>query len=188
MSTRRTMPGGRAIHAALPRGLNGRCLCRWCALEVPKGRRTFCSDNCVHEWCLRTNPGYLRGHVFKRDRGVCISCRVDTQVTQGILKRSRGATRLRLLNYWDLERYTGRSLWEADHIVPVVEGGGECDLSNLRTLCLRCHRMATLGLRLRRQEAQLAAHRQTAPSMTYPSLPQPAAASNGSSSPVGETP
>jgi hypothetical protein len=38
--------------------------------------------------------------------------------------------------------------------VPVIEGGGECDLSNLRTLCLRCHRMATLGLRLRRAEAR----------------------------------
>jgi hypothetical protein len=24
--------------------------------------------------------------------------------------------------------------------VPVVEGGGECDLSNMRTLCLKCHR------------------------------------------------
>jgi 5-methylcytosine-specific restriction endonuclease McrA len=79
---------------------------------------------------------------------------VDTLVAQGILKRSRGATRQRLLNYWDLAGYTGRSLWEADHIVPVVEGGGECDLSNLRTLCLRCHRMATLGLHLRRAEAR----------------------------------
>jgi hypothetical protein len=79
---------------------------------------------------------------------------VDTLVAQGILKRSRGATRQRLLNHWDLVVYTGRSLWEADHIVPVVEGGGECDLSNLRTLCLRCHRMATLGLRLRRAEAR----------------------------------
>ena len=87
-------------------------------------------------------------------RGVCKSCRIDTLVAQGILKRSRGATRERLLNYWDLTSYTGRSLWEADHIVPVVEGGGECDLSNLRTLCLRCHRMATLGLRLRRAEAR----------------------------------
>jgi 5-methylcytosine-specific restriction endonuclease McrA len=92
--------------------------------------------------------------VLKRDRGVCKSCRIDTLVAGGILKRSRGPTRQRLLNYWDLPSYTGRSLWEADHITPVVEGGGECDLSNLRTLCLRCHRMATLGLRLRRAEAR----------------------------------
>jgi 5-methylcytosine-specific restriction enzyme A len=154
MSTRRTMPGGPAPYRALPRGATGRCLCRWCSIEVPKGRRTFCSDDCVDQWRLRSDPGYLRDQVLKRDRGVCKSCRIDTLVAQGILKRSRGPTRQRLLNYWDLAGYTGRSLWEADHIVPVVEGGGECDLSNLRTLCLRCHRMATLGLRLRRAEAR----------------------------------
>lgn len=150
------MPGGRAAYPTLPRGAGGRCLCRWCALEVPKRRRTFCSDDCVHEWRVRTDPSYLRDQVLKRDRGVCRGCCVNTLVAYGILKRSRGATRLRLLNFWDLPSYNGRSLWEADHIVPVVEGGGECDLSNLRTLCLRCHRMATLGLRLRRQEARIA--------------------------------
>ena len=156
MSTRRTMPGGRAVHATLPRGANGRCLCRWCSLEVPKGRRTFCSDDCVHQWRLRSDPGYLRDQVLARDRGVCHCCRVDTLAAERSLRRSRGLTRERLLNHWDMQRYTRRSLWEADHILPVVEGGGECDLTNLRTLCLRCHRMATLGLHLRRQEARLA--------------------------------
>lgn len=154
MSTRRAMPGGWASYRTLPRGATGRCLCRWCAIEVPNGRRTFCSDDCVHEWRLRSNPGYLREQVLRRDRGICKSCRIDTLAAQGILKRSRGESRKRLLNFWDLKRYTSRSLWEADHIVPVVEGGGEGDLSNLRTLCLRCHRMATLGLRLRRAEAR----------------------------------
>src|SRR5262249_38303914 len=33
-----------------------------------------------------------------------------------------------------------RQLWDADHILPVAAGGGECDLSNMRTLCLKCHR------------------------------------------------
>jgi 5-methylcytosine-specific restriction endonuclease McrA len=119
---------------------------------VPKGRRTFCSDGCVHEWRLRSDPGYLRAQVLRRDRGVCRSCRIDTLAAEGILRRARSATRQRLLSFWDLKGYSGRSLWEADHILPVVEGGGECDLTNLRTLCLRCHRMATLGLRLRRAE------------------------------------
>ncbi len=43
-----------------------------------------------------------------------------------------------------------RSLWDADHIVPVVEGGGECGLANMRTLCLKCHRAVTADLRRRR--------------------------------------
>jgi hypothetical protein len=31
----------------------------------------------------------------------------------------------------------------------VAEGGGQCDLDNIRTLCLLCHREATAQLRLR---------------------------------------
>jgi 5-methylcytosine-specific restriction endonuclease McrA len=42
-----------------------------------------------------------------------------------------------------------RSLWDADHIVAVAEGGGQCDLDNLRTLCVACHREATARLRAR---------------------------------------
>jgi 5-methylcytosine-specific restriction endonuclease McrA len=30
-------------------------------------------------------------------------------------------------------------LWEADHLIPVAEGGGQCGRENLRTLCLMCH-------------------------------------------------
>src|SRR5262249_30993667 len=62
--------------------------------------------------------------------------------------------RLRLLAKWGLKRISRSSLWDADHIVPVVEGGGECDLENLRTLCLICHRQQTLALRRRLGAAQ----------------------------------
>lgn len=37
--------------------------------------------------------------------------------------------------------------WEADHITPVVEGGGQCGLENYRTLCVPCHRDVTKKLR-----------------------------------------
>jgi 5-methylcytosine-specific restriction endonuclease McrA len=149
------MPGGRADYRALPRGENGRLLCRWCRVEVPKGRRTFCSDWCVHEWRLRTDAGYMRQHVFSRDQGICAYCTVDTRAAFAQLKRSRGKQRKFLLNYWGLTRITRKSLWDADHILPVAEGGGECDLSNLRTLCLPCHRMFTGELmgRLSRKQA-----------------------------------
>ena len=33
--------------------------------------------------------------------------------------------------------------WEADHIVPVAEGGGESDLTNYQTLCVPCHAKKT---------------------------------------------
>jgi 5-methylcytosine-specific restriction endonuclease McrA len=38
--------------------------------------------------------------------------------------------------------------WEADHIVPVAEGGGESSLDNFQTLCTPCHAKKT------RQQAQ----------------------------------
>jgi 5-methylcytosine-specific restriction protein A len=33
--------------------------------------------------------------------------------------------------------------WEADHIIPVADGGDFFDLGNIRTMCIRCHREVT---------------------------------------------
>lgn len=132
-------------------GPNGRPLCRWCRLEIlAKRRRTFCSEYCVHQWRLRSDPGYLRDQVFLRDKGVCALCGTDTVAAYAELKRSRGRVRAELLEVWGMKSVTARrSLWDADHIVAVAEGGGECDLENLRTLCLCCHREVTADLRRR---------------------------------------
>ncbi len=148
---RRLADAGSADREALPVGLNGRPLCRWCQLEIlAKRRRTFCSDHCVHEWRLRSDPGYLRDRVLLRDKGVCAECGVDTIKAYRELKRSRGEARATGLEMWGMRSVTvRRSLWDADHIRPVAEGGGECDLDNLRTLCLMCHREATAELRRR---------------------------------------
>jgi 5-methylcytosine-specific restriction protein A len=145
----RAMKGGWVNRKLVPRGPNGRGLCRWCSLEVPRGRFTFCSQCCVHEWKLRTQPAYIREKVFERDRGICADCGIDTVAAARKLRFSRGATRTSLLAHWGLRTRSRKSLWDAHHIVPVIEGGGECDLSNIRTLCLRCHRIATTLLRIR---------------------------------------
>ena len=42
--------------------------------------------------------------------------------------------------------------WEADHITPVVEGGGECGPEGYRTLCVACHRHETSALARRLAE------------------------------------
>jgi len=151
-STRRTLAGGRADLQELQRGPEGRALCRWCELEVPKGRRTFCSDWCVHEWRLRSDPGYLREHVLARDKGICAECGLDTLAEWRRIRRMPPAKRMGALRDWGVTRHRS-SLWDADHIVPVAEGGGECDLSNLRTLCYRCHKKATAELRARIRKA-----------------------------------
>ena len=150
-SNERALKGGYARGSKdLPKGSNGRNLCRWCELEVPKGRHTFCSDFCVEQWRLRTDPGFLRDKTFERDKGICAVCHTDTVAAYSDLRRSRGTGRLHKLQLWGLKSINQRkTLWDADHIIPVIEGGGACDLSNIRTLCLICHRKATAELRAR---------------------------------------
>lgn len=173
----------------LPQGPNGRALCRECQTEVPKGRRTFCSDKCVESWKLRTDPMFVRIQVFKRDKGVCALCRQDTvalaKELQALARSWDVSTYYRLGGQdWDespsdslqiRERYKKRlaelrltpsrvlssrarqyGIWDADHIVPVVEGGGLCDLSNYRTLCVKCHKDETAKLRTKLAAAKRA--------------------------------
>ncbi len=152
----------------------GHALCRWCGRPVPKGRRTFCSQSCVDEFCVRTDPSYARAAVKRRDHGVCHRCGRDTQEDLGLLheaqrayrddqgpdERARAASLARTVwdRYrmawdpcWWMEWHTP-ALWEAHHVVPVVEGGGECGLDGLVTLCVRCHREETAAMAARRAE------------------------------------
>lgn len=129
------------------------------------------------EWCrekvaLVRDSGVRRKWCFLRDRGVCQLCRRDTEALRAELAnydtwlkamphereylmdlirpriealRAEGFA-VRLGDGWF--RLTGR-LWEADHVVPQSEKGRECDLSNLRTLCLPCHHRVTAELQAR---------------------------------------
>jgi 5-methylcytosine-specific restriction protein A len=116
-------------------------------------RRTFCSDACVHQWRLRSSTTYLRQCVLKRDRGICALCGIDmVTMRRRVMKLPLAARmkKLRDLTGHGLIGHTRKSWWEADHILPVVEGG-DSNLENLRTLCHPCHRGVTTELRLRRK-------------------------------------
>jgi len=181
MSTKRYKAGGFADPATLPRGEHGRVLCRQCGEEVQTGRITFCSDDCVHQWRLRTDGAYLRRQVWNRDRGWCDICGMNTEaLRRRLITRRQAMIRrhaIHMARRWNegrpyrpheqsggtffnafLLRVGGKkllhrwhtSLWDADHIVPVCEGGGQSGLSNIRTLCLWCHGKATAALAARR--------------------------------------
>lgn len=150
MTTNRTNPqAGWADLDKLPRGPNGRRLCRYCQQEVPGGRRTFCSDPCVLEWRIRTDPGFARLKVKERDHGICACCKLDTERYREETRRALGWSgfqeAMKARGFHDPYGH----LWEADHIVPVVEGGGECGLDGYRTLCIPCHKAATKALHQR---------------------------------------
>ncbi|HYR27302.1 MAG TPA: HNH endonuclease signature motif containing protein [Thermoanaerobaculia bacterium] len=130
-------------------------MCRWCKGVVSGRRRTFCSDACVHEWRLRSSSSYLRACVFERDAGVCAVCRLDTHKERRRIMRLPFSERMRTLQALQKRgviHKRRKSWWEADHILPVVEGG-DSNLDNLRTLCIPCHREATKSLRERRKRA-----------------------------------
>jgi len=125
-------------------------LCRWCNNSVPKNRRTFCSDECVHQHKLRSSIDHMRREVFLRDRGICLFCKLDCEElkTKALhLLASKGKEMV--ADYLDsysipVNRIKGflnrrQSFWDADHIIPVSQGGGGCDLDGMRTLCVVCH-------------------------------------------------
>ena len=134
----------------LPKTEDGLTCCRWCKKGVKPPRRTMCSPECAHEIRIRTNGKYLRECVYKRDRGICAICNIDTKNIAKEALQLVGYDREQfILNHkisskrkiW--RRKFGGGLWDADHIIQVKDGGGECGLDNLRTLCIPCHKLIT---------------------------------------------
>jgi 5-methylcytosine-specific restriction enzyme A len=116
---------------------------------VPKGRRTFCD---VDDWATRYSPTPMRQRVFRRDHGVCARCGIDTTALGRVLKaewhrikqaRSEQERRERAEFRHRYRWFFRCTSWDADHIVPVAEGGGECTMANIRTLCVPCHQHVT---------------------------------------------
>jgi hypothetical protein len=103
----------------------------------------------VEAWRIKTDPAFLRTLVGKRDRGRCSSCGLRCRDLEKSLKLLRqvlarlGQSRVYGSLRKALKVKNRHSLWDADHIRPVVEGGGECGLENMQTLCLWCHRDKT---------------------------------------------
>ena len=129
------------------RDAQGKAICRWCRGPVAPPRRTFCGEACVHEWKIRSSPWYVRREVKKRDKGVCRLCGLDVLTAHrewGRRKPPAGDRAAR--RQWRAER----PRWEADHIVPVADGGGECGLENYRLLCRPCHIRVTQSWRTQR--------------------------------------
>ena len=157
------------------KGPDGKNVCRYCHGKVPRPRIYWCSATCVDAAYLRCDPTTQRRKVEERDHGVCALCRLDTAsiqaaydtVERDIRRRDAGsngwrhwvssggqqALRDAQRRFVDLRIQGGHGhLWEMDHIVPVVEGGDEIEdvMSNLRTLCIPCHRGETAELAARR--------------------------------------
>lgn len=152
--------------------------CRWCKGPCLPPRSKLCSASCAEEWGRRFSWNRTRRAVEKRDKGVCRKCGLDTAAvrrdvlelaklyTSGPYLIAALLTHGRHLATVEVIRRVGlpfravfkdRHLWEADHIIPVAEGGDHFAMANLQTLCLVCHRAKTAEQAGRRAAANRAA-------------------------------
>ena len=146
--------------------------CAWCAENLPSTslargvQATYCSQKCVDEGRLKRGGMFsssrVREQIFALEGGVCCRCRRNAHALYTRLFGLQPSERLNVLAHanWGLPKSstalerllqhpTEGDFWQADHIVPVIEGGGGCDLGNLQTLCTPCHRIETGKLRAR---------------------------------------
>lgn len=144
---------GKLPHAStLNKTEDGLPCCRWCNKGVMKPRRTICSPACEHELKLRISSRYMRDCTYKRDKGICNICNLDTKLIAREALLLQGDNRINFLKnhnislkrkIWKVKH--GGGLWDADHILAVKDGGGLCGLENIRTLCIPCHKKITFS-------------------------------------------
>lgn len=133
-------------------------LCGECRAELPASVSTgeqlgvvrFCCFECARAGATKRSGKSIRTQLFALERGVCQVCKMDMHAAYLQLSAMSVPERLRALakllpEGYAVPRGAGDDsfhegvLWQADHVVAVAEGGGECSLLNLRTLCTRCH-------------------------------------------------
>lgn len=107
----------------------------------------------------------MRYEIQKRDKGVCALCGLDTFALQaeynampkGYLDAAADARYAFLKEHGIPFSRSSSDWWDADHIMPVIEGGGECGLDNYRTLCIPCHKKVTKELHARMKRKRVEA-------------------------------
>lgn len=139
--------------------------CTWCGEKITNARIHWCSDECVTAFKERCDPAHIRWKIQQRDKGVCALCGTDTEAIKKrfteLYYRAKEHARchsfVRLMKLGRRYRLGSCATpWEADHIVPVVEGGGCCGLDGYRTLCIPCHKRESAALAARRAESRKA--------------------------------
>jgi len=108
---------GLKVVDVFPLRTDGTCACGCGATLQGRQKRwssSKCSQAAVQEFRIQKGDvKVIRKALLKRDKGVCAECREKT------------------------------GMWDADHIVAVVNGGGMCALDGYQTLCVECHKKKT---------------------------------------------
>ncbi|XP_006286920.2 DNA annealing helicase and endonuclease ZRANB3 [Capsella rubella] len=112
----------------------------------------FCDLACYEDYRIRTSGRYIRQELFQIEHGICTNCKLDCHQLVRRLRPLPLEKRRKYVNEVSPELFARKNLletlvndptegnaWHADHIIPVYQGGGECRLENMRTLCVACH-------------------------------------------------
>lgn len=95
----------------------------------------------------RPNQLRWRRALALRDAGVCVLCGLDCAELDNKLMRLGWCDPEGWAQEWTnlgiVKAQWGKSLWHADHVVPLCDGGPDT-LANVRTLCVFCHHRVTL--------------------------------------------
>lgn len=147
----------RRAHVKLVRGRvgpDGARLCCYCASPIPRGRRDWCGDECVLRYQIaRGDQNACRAWLRRETNWLCGRCGVSVRPDRW----REGSSLLEMQDRAGTRYPWVRTLprWEADHHIPLSEGGAH-DPSNLRMLCVGCHRHVTRELRARLARARRA--------------------------------
>jgi len=102
----------------------------------------------------RVRQSYNRAALFERDRGVCAHCKEDMEVVKRRYEQSDWLDKQIILQDFAIPISRANSdFWDGHHVQEIVAGGDSKDLSNIITLCLKCHRVETDKLAARKAKA-----------------------------------
>jgi len=138
----------------------------------------FCGGGCCESYFVKRGSGSARVALVALEGGVCRKCKLDTECLGAKLRRlatpearakyfteGGGGTAVEVAFFTRLSAKRRRlvvespkagCMWEADHELPVFDGGGEAELQNYQTLCVACHAEKTQAEARRRAQARQA--------------------------------
>lgn len=131
-------------------------LCFYCGAKLSGRRTRWCSNECVINYQFLIGvTSVIRHEVNARDKGICAKCGVNTislkkdimntavKEFPSLLEKYKNYFSKSILTLKDLLSRMRSTLWDADHIIPVKDGGGLSLIDNYQTLCISCHKKKT---------------------------------------------
>ena len=157
------------------RNAAGEKICVMCGKPLTGRQERWCGGRkCLQaQWIRSGDQTEMRVYLFKKEKGICQGCGMDCEMLRKVIEwvvenRDSESEEEEMILYQlvDLglpikitgdEDNRGFVTWEADHIVPLAEGG-EHHEDNIQTLCITCHKKDTRELagrlaRKRKKEA-----------------------------------